>query len=311
MWWQWLIFGLIFLAIPFGLHGMKEYTAKKINPTEEQKKMANQRFTKLCLFYWLCDFFYMTFIIDSLTWKFILGGLIMVIIFYNLSKAFINGNRSLDFGLIQDFIVGIGLTVYLIYIIPNLDLKNIIIPIVSAVYGGLLTLVGVAWTIRKSDNDRKQEQEQKAKPVVFICDPRTMADQREKPILRNLLSKNHRGSLQESPKNNCACKLPEIIINNSDYSHASVIGFRINNDCHLYDIGQVLPKNSTLKLDSDFRFIYKDEINYVAILIQDMLDNIYEFEVRVDIEEEIDKTIKILSGIEMKKTTLPLNAKEI
>lgn len=31
MWWQWLIFGLIFLAIPFGLHEMKEYTPKRIN----------------------------------------------------------------------------------------------------------------------------------------------------------------------------------------------------------------------------------------------------------------------------------------
>ena len=161
MWWQWLIFGLMFLAIPFGLHGMKDFSAKRINRTEEQKKIANQRFTILCLFYWLCDFFYMTFIIDNLTWKFILGGLIMVVIFYNLSKAFINGNHIFNFGLIQDFIVGIALTVYLIYIIPNQDLQNIIISIVSAVYGGLLTLVGVAWTIRKSDSDRKQEEKNK------------------------------------------------------------------------------------------------------------------------------------------------------
>lgn len=165
MWWQWLIFGFIFLAIPFGLFKIKEYTAKRINPTEKQKKIANQRFTILCLFYWLCDFFYMTFIMDNLAWKFILGGLIMIIIFYNLSKAFINGNRIFNFGLIQDFVVGIALTVYLIYIIPNQDLQNIIIPIISAVYGGLLTLVGVAWTIRKSDVDKQKEEEKKAKPL--------------------------------------------------------------------------------------------------------------------------------------------------
>lgn len=295
----WIGFIVYLLLIIGGIYALK------------LSKLLGIRYLIFSLF---IDAFYISIPYQNITCQFIFGGLTLLTIFVNLSVNFVQSDKNKlikRFELVFDFVLGVGLSIYLIYIIPNPDLKNIIIPIVSAVYGGLLTLVGVAWTIRKSDNDRKQEQEQKAKPVVFICDPRTMADQREKPILRNLLSKNHRGSLQESPKKNCACKLPEIIINNSDYSHASVIGFRINNDCHLYDIGQVLPKNSTLKLDSDFRFIYKDEINYVAILIQDMLDNIYEFEVRVDIEEGIDKTIKILSGIEMKKTTLPLNAKEI
>ena len=89
----------------------------------------------------------------------------MIIIFYNLSKAFINGNSPLKFGLVQDFLVGIALTIYLIYIIPNESLQQIIIPIVATVYGGLLTLVGVAWTIKKSDRDRKEEEKKKAKPV--------------------------------------------------------------------------------------------------------------------------------------------------
>lgn len=175
MWWQWLIFGLIILMVPVGLYAIKNFVAKRINPTEEQNKIANPRFAILCLFYWLCDCFYMTFIINNLVWKFILGGLIMVIIFYNLSKAFINGNSPLKFGLVQDFIVGIALTIYLIYIIPNESLQQIIIPIVAAVYGGLLTLVGVAWTIKKSDRDRKEEKIKKAKPLftydIYMNEP--------------------------------------------------------------------------------------------------------------------------------------------
>ncbi len=166
MWWQWLIFGLIILMVPVGLYEIKNFVVKRIHPTEEQNKITNQKFAILCLFYWLCDCFYMTFIINNLTWKFILGGLIMVIIFYNLTKAFINGDSQLKFGLIQDFIVGVALTIYLIYIIPNESLQQIVIPIVSAVYGGLLTLVGVAWTIRKSDKDRKLEEKNKVKPYL-------------------------------------------------------------------------------------------------------------------------------------------------
>ena len=102
----------------------------------------------------------------------------MVIIFYNLSKVFINGNSPFKFGLVQDFIVGIALTVYLIYIIPNESLQQIVIPIVAAVYGGLLTLVGVAWTIKKSDRDRKEEEKRKAKPVftydIYMDEPLIM-----------------------------------------------------------------------------------------------------------------------------------------
>ena len=54
-------------------------------------------------------------------------------------------------------IIGVGLSVYLIYIIPNKDLQAIVIPIVSAVYGGLITLVGVAWTIKDTNDKRKED----------------------------------------------------------------------------------------------------------------------------------------------------------
>lgn len=161
MWWQWLIFALIIIAIPYGLYNIKKFAIKRVKQTKEQESKANQRIFVLCLFYWLCDFFYMTFIINNLTWRFILGGLIMVIVFYNLSKAFISGNKVFSLGLIQDFIVGISLTVYLIYIIPNKELQEIIIPIIAAVYGGLLTLVGVAWTIKYTKNSSEKRENAK------------------------------------------------------------------------------------------------------------------------------------------------------
>lgn len=313
MWWQWLIFGLIILAVPYGLYEIKKFATKRVKPTEEQNKIANQRFAILCLFYWLCDCFYMTFIINNLVWKFILGGLIMVIIFYNLSKAFINGNSTLKFGLVQDFIVGIALTIYLIYIIPNESLQQIIIPIVAAVYGGLLTLVGVAWTVKKSDRDRKEEEIKKAKPVLFICDPSTTSVDNKNLIKKVLLSKQEKGTLKNK-NGKVKYSLPHILINNSDYSHVIIKGFVINKNFHLYDYGQVLPKDATIYLMSDYKFGYKGKINYVAILIQDMLDNLYELELNFDLM--INKytsiiEIKINSGIELKPTGLPINPKEI
>lgn len=312
MWWQWLIFGLIFLLIPIGLIQLKNFAVKTSKYTQDQIQKAEQKMVVYGLFYWMCDFFYMTFIINNLTWKFILGGLIMVIIFYNLSKAFINGNHIFNFGLIQDFIVGIALTIYLIYIIPNQDLQNIIIPIVSAVYGGLLTLVGVAWTIRKSDSDRKQEEEQKARPLVFVCDPKSTSVRSEDLIRGILHSDNTKGSLKKAPGNKTAYTLPQILIDNSDYSHVIIRGFRVNDDFHLYDYGQVLPKDEAIYLKSDFRFEYTDEIKYVSIILQDMLENLHELILNFSIVKDgKDKVIKINSGIETIKTTLSLSAKEI
>lgn len=312
MWWQWLIFGLIFILIPIGLIQLKNFALKTKQYSHKEIQKAEQKMVMSGLFYWTCDFFYMTIIINNLIWQFILGGLIMIILFYNLSKAFINGNYLFNFLLIIDFIIGISLTIYLIYIIPNQDLQNIIIPIVSAVYGGLLTLVGVAWTIRKSDSDRKQEEQQKAKPVVFICDTRTLVDELKNPIQRFLLSKKCVGTLKEAKDKTDAYIIHQILIQNSDYSHVSVRGFRINEDYHIYDIGQVLPKNTIIDLRSYFKFEYTEEIKYVALILEDMLDNLYEMELNFEIHKnKTEQLIQINSGIETKKTTLPLNAKEI
>ena len=168
MWYEWLIFVLMLFLVPVAVANFKNQIEKKTNPTEEQKKNANLFCAFLMFFYWLCDFFYMAVILDSLALKFVFGGLIMLIIFYNLSKAFISGASHFKWGLIQDFLVGVGMSIYLIYIIPSADLKEVVIPIVSAVYGGLITLVGVAWTIRKADSDRKEEEKKKAKPTFVL-----------------------------------------------------------------------------------------------------------------------------------------------
>ena len=166
MWYKWLIFATVFLLIPFGIASFKIWSEKKVNPTENQKKRATLTLGLLMLFYWLCDLFYMAFILDSLALKFIFGGLIMIIIFYNLSKAFINGKPQLKWGLVQDFIVGVVLSIYLIYIIPDTDLKAVVISIISAIYGGLLTLVGVAWTIRHSIAERNHLEKERATPYL-------------------------------------------------------------------------------------------------------------------------------------------------
>lgn len=61
----------------------------------------------------------------------------------------------------------ISVTTVLIYIIPERleKLQTIITAIISAVYGGLLTLVGVAWTIKYGEKQKREDELARAKPL--------------------------------------------------------------------------------------------------------------------------------------------------
>lgn len=163
----WISFTLIAILIPIVLESFKVWVEKHFNCTDEQKKNASINFFKYWMFYWLCDLFYMACFLDNLICKFIFGCLIMVIVLMNVCFSFVSSNCKTFFqkiGLLQDFLVGIGLTIYLIYLIPEKELQTIILTIVAALYGGLITLVGVAWTIKKSDKDRKEDEIKHKKP---------------------------------------------------------------------------------------------------------------------------------------------------
>ena len=297
----WISFGLLFPIIFFGAFGFKAWSKRFINDeiTPEMEKAANTRTVVIILFYWLCNLFYMACFINNLICKFVFGILIVLWVFMNLAMVFTNPkerNGFEKFGILQDFVVGIGLSIYLIFVIPNKELQQVVIPIVAAVYGGLITLVGVTLTIRKADNDRKAEEISKAKPVVFVCNYRNTTF--DSGMVKILESKKAQGTLKKaSEKSKNKYSLRYINLENSDYSIVSLVGFMINDDCHFYDVGQILPKNTRYRMNSDFEFEYNKKIKTVSLIIQDMLHNLYEFETEFDIDES--NRISIKSGIEM------------
>lgn len=170
---HWILFSLILVFVFFVFFGFLASAWRKHKPTDEQKRNSSIVIIKYIFFYWLLDFFYMACFNDWLLWKFIFGYLILVIIFYNLANSFVVPKKRKGFekiGLLQDFIVGIAITVYLLYIIPDLLLQEILISVVSAVYGGLITLVGVTLTIRFTKKESQEKDKELNKPLIF-CDP--------------------------------------------------------------------------------------------------------------------------------------------
>ena len=165
--WWWAIFVLVALFLPIFVFGIRNFLKKEKEYTENQIKTSLKVCWKYVGFYWLMDLFYMAIFnywtADEqsqtlwLTLQFVFGGLAMVYIFYNLARAFLSNAQKHWWGLLQDFLWGVAITVYLIFLIPNAALQTIVLSITAAVYGGLLTLVGVAWTIKDTNEKRKED----------------------------------------------------------------------------------------------------------------------------------------------------------
>ena len=165
--WWWAAFVLVALFLPIFVFGMRSFLKKEKEYTEDQIKTSLKVCWKYVGFYWMMDLFYMAIFnywtADEqsqtlwLTLQFVFGGLAMVYIFYNLARAFLSNAQKHWWGLLQDFLWGIAITVYLIFLIPDDALQTIVLSITAAVYGGLLTLVGVAWTIKDTNEKRKED----------------------------------------------------------------------------------------------------------------------------------------------------------
>ena len=164
--WWWISAITTAIAVPITLCNLWKYAEIKNSYTIEQKKTTRINLIKYILFYWLADAFYISIFSHSLLWQFITGGLCMVIIFTNLSNLVISRKVISKVAMLHDFVAGIAITIYLIYIIPNPSLQNIVLIIASALFGGLITLVGVAWTIK--DGHRREAESKRLEKIPYL-----------------------------------------------------------------------------------------------------------------------------------------------
>ena len=264
MWYKWLVFVIAFLLVPIGSYGMKKLCKEKVKFNEKQEKDFNAKLRLGVIFFWLIDLFYMTFIIHSLVFRFVFGGIIILMVFFNLSRAFLNNkDPRFNFWLLQDFLIGVFMSIYLIYIIPDQSLKDVVIPVVSAVFGGLITLVGVAWTIRHTQNERKKDEIQKAKPMFSF----------------NMLFK---------PQDTKSAK--KVCFDNCYESYKCVLIAEIENSDHsLFSIERVFHDNKWWELEANkvvlpsktiyFEIKFED-INNLFIEVKDALNNAYYYELK-------------------------------
>ena len=175
---HWLLFGLFALIIPCGTFNFMLQGLALNDISKEKKVNAARRLIIFTFYLWFVDLFYMVSFNNWLVWIYILGIILLLIAISNLIKVFLGKTEVFKKFILGDLLIALILTAFLIYKIPEKygSLQSIVTTIVAAVYGGMLTLTGVAWTIKrqeevrkediaKREEERKQEEIAKAKPI--------------------------------------------------------------------------------------------------------------------------------------------------
>ena len=263
----WIIFVALIVLIPVGFGYFGVLCTKKFNPNEQQKKNMNVTLGKCTLLFWLYDLLFMAIFNQWHVMIYIFGLLSIVIIFTNVICVFLSENKLLNKMISFDLLVGVGLSVYLIYLLPDEQLKTIVTAVVAALYGGILTLVGVAWTIRHSDKERREEEKKKAKPIfTFNMVLDEIKDIRTKKVCFDVAD------------------------NGIEYE-CHVVAELENSDHALFEVKRVFHdgkwneiEGNTVVLPNkavyfDFRFNY--DVNNLFLEVKDGLDNSYYYEIKV------------------------------
>lgn len=298
MWWEWTIFAIVLVIVPFGVIGLKKLAFSKINsPTKEQERYACKKVVLYTAFFWLCDFFGMSFIIDNIAWRFAFGIMVVICIFANLAVQPVVGAKGFlsKLGLIGDFLCGVGFSIYLIYIIPNEDLRTVVLAIVAAVYGGLMTLVGVAWTIKKGDKDRKddmqrieqerqEEERRKYRPIFSIWGGSQYAYEMPNKVGQVC------DIYAEQYENDEYCHkfgFYPFCIDNADHVEFFIVGIQFDDNLIPREKALIRKNEKKTICFSGSRFYHnKNSVGKVELIIEDLLGNRYNVNLRFETQND-------------------------
>ena len=272
MWYHWLIFCAVGLAVIGMFLLFRLLFLRPLIKDEKQKKSANLITIKYICLYLLFDLLYMSIFNNWRLLIYIFGILAVLIIFVNLAKAFLSDTSFLRNLLPVDLLAGVGLSIYLIYIIENTDLRAIVTAVVAALYGGLLTLIGVAWTIKHAEKQRQDEERKKYKPFVNLYHPTE-----EETIKARLICccKFEEGFFNKKEKDAYLTEIESFLISNTDFSSFHVMGFKFNDQLVRSKSLMYIDKNSFIRV-SFSQFYSSMEIKEFSMWILDGLGNIYE-----------------------------------
>lgn len=217
-------------------------------------------------------------------------GILLMIAYVLFALISTHNNKLFDYLTIGfNFFVSVAVCAFMIASITDEKIQTIVLSLSAAIYGGLVTLIGVAWTIKKSDKDKKEDEEKKVTPLFSF---NMLYEEPVGPIIKKVCFPE---DLELKYKDEVYVELE-----NSD---RSVVVF----DCIFHDGAWFKLQGNTVMLPNKTCFLSfkQNNPNNIYLIAKDVLDREHAYQIKVVRLKQIDNSGKFFNTVrEINKISL-------
>lgn len=226
----------------------------------------------------------------NVVYAILIGIILLVANVTSLVKTFLSKNSALKKLLPFDIIVPFVMIICLLWLLEDEKLQNIVTAIVASLCGGFLTLLGVAWTIKRQDEIRKEEEKKKAKPYLRLVEQNSCEEDScvlkwsnftKVDWLKNELTNEQHEKLIDTSKKLIAFINFSIELLSDNL--CKIIGLEINNIRFNLNNIKILVKNNVASFSLN-DILVVSEFGNVKIIVCDIYDRLYSYKVELEFD---------------------------
>lgn len=166
---------------------------------------------------------------------------------------------------------------------PDNSLFIAIMSIYAALIGGVLTLTGVAWTIKHSENQRKDEERRKAQPLFsFVC--KTLDRTKTTLIFCHKLKDMENLICDPTDSQDCLL-ITNFAIENTSKIEFFICGLLINGVLYRTLMKELVKKEDAVYFVFNNSFLALKTIDEIKLYIEDVIGNFYTMQLDFSINE--------------------------
>lgn len=294
--WKWIIAGFVAVYAPCFFFSLLAFDLSHNQRSSDEKQKASLNTCKNIVLYWLFDLFFLSIVNDWLVPMFVFGIMALIIVAINLSDAFLNGAKSLRFFIALELVLSLVASVFLIYKIPNCTVQDIVLTISAALIGGVFTLLGVAWTIKKGEADRRDDllriekerrddDRKKFVPFVnFYTDPVVLPNHYITIKNINFADDNAFDTYT----------IGSFSIKNTDFTPFCIVGFSFNNHVAICSPASYIDRQWIVEIGFNEDLILPEPLSEFAICATDLLGNTYKIPLDFSLESTADNRMRVI-----------------
>jgi len=174
--------------------------------------------------------------------------------------------------------------------------------IYAAILGGAITLGGVAWTIRRQDEIKNEEEKKKYRPFILqISD--VNEDIHGFPIEIKRIEKFN--EVFNNYQNHHQYKVPDILLKNTNNTDFLMYGVKINDDIYKFDTKAYIEKDKIFGIVLHPNILtISNELKGMSIVVEDLLGNMYKIPMKLEIEKRLDEDTSKICVLDVKITDI-------